>query len=122
MNYFINKNSTLNPLKMELIQDGRNDYKSFHEKIQNADIYFSMVDIVDGSIKISKQPAGCMLKTDVPPDSNEEYYIVYHWRDKDTNRAGTYKGFFTIIFEDGTLIAPIRSDLYIHILDGGIKK
>ena len=37
MEFFINKNSTLTSnLKMELINDGRNDFRMFYEKIQNA--------------------------------------------------------------------------------------
>ena len=46
MEFFINKGATLNPLKMELINDGRNDYHKFHEKVQNANIYFTMTDVV----------------------------------------------------------------------------
>lgn len=124
MDFFINKGSTLNMLKMELIQDGRNDYKDFHEKIQNSNIYFSMVDVDTGLIKVAKQPAGCMLNTDVSEDSAEEYFITYQWRVKDTNRAGVYRGQFTIEFLDGsgTLIVPIREQLYIHVLEGDIKK
>lgn len=124
MDFFINKNATLPTLKMELIQDGRNDYKNFHEKIQNSNIYFSMVDINTGLIKVAKQPAGCDIKTDIPLDMEEEYYITYEWREKDTNRVGTYRGQFTIEFQDGsgTLIVPIRDELFIHVLEGSIKK
>jgi hypothetical protein len=128
MDYFINRGSTLNSLKMELIQDGRNSYKDFFDAIQNANIYFSMVDVDDATIKISKQPAGCMIKTDTPLDSEEEYYIVYNWREKDVNRSGTYRGQFFIEFlgdsnnVESTLIVPIKEILYIHVLDGLIKR
>ena len=37
----INKNSTLPYLEMELIQDGRNDYKKAYYALQNADVYFT---------------------------------------------------------------------------------
>ena len=124
MDFNIIQHSTLNPLKVELIQDGRNNYDKFFDIIQNANIYFSMVDVDDGTIKISKQPATCILKTDMPLDSNEEYYIQYNWRPKDTSRAGTYQGQFFIKFLDGTgtLILPIGENLYIHIIDGLIRK
>ena len=36
MEFSINKNSTLPVLKLELIQDGRNDFQKFHDKVQNA--------------------------------------------------------------------------------------
>lgn len=123
MDFFINLKATRPILKMELISDGRNDYKSFYETIQNSNIYFSLVDVDSGLIKVAKQPAGCMLKTDTPLDAEEEYYIIYEWRTKDTNRAGIYRGQFTIDFLDGgTLIVPVRDVLYVHILDNGIKK
>jgi len=42
--------------------------------------------------------------------------IYYKWTQKDTNKKGRYKGQFSIILEDGELIAPIREDLYINII------
>jgi hypothetical protein len=48
MEFFINQYATLNILKLELIQDGRNDFQKFFEKIQNSDIFFTMTDIVTG--------------------------------------------------------------------------
>ena len=45
MEFFINKNSTLPKLKMELVNDGRNDFRKFYEKIQNATITFTMYDV-----------------------------------------------------------------------------
>lgn len=123
MNFFINKDATLPYLKMELIQDGRNDFSKFHEKIQNSEITFTMADIVTGVKKIACKPATCMLK-ETDSDCCEEYYIVYEWDERDTNKAGTYRGQFTINFLDGsgTLVVPIREELMIHVLDGSIKK
>jgi hypothetical protein len=122
MDFFINKNATLPLLVMELIQDGRNDYKEFHELIQNANIYFSMTNIETGVRKISKKDASCLLK-EACVDCPEEYYVIYAWEAKDTNKCGTYKGEFIFEFLDGsgTLIAPIRDELFIHIRDGAIK-
>ena len=124
MNFMINKGATLPILKMELIQDGRNDYKNFHEKIQNANIFFTMYDAETGIKKISMRPATCVVKPGVG-DCEEEYYIAYKWRPQDTNTGNSFKGEFTIVFLDGTgtLIAPIREELNIHVLDGfSIKK
>ena len=55
MEFFINKNATLPVLKLELIQDGRNDYHSFFEKIQNADIFFTLTNIITGVKVIAKK-------------------------------------------------------------------
>lgn len=122
MDFFINKNSTLPLLVMELIEDGRNNYKEFYNLIQNANITFSMTDVETGVRKISRQPASCLLKENCL-DCDEEYYVIYVWRDRDVNRVGTYKAEFTFEFLDGSgvLIAPIREQLNIHILDGAIR-
>jgi hypothetical protein len=54
MEFFINKDSTFPVLKLELIRDGRNDFQKFFELIQNADIYFTMSDVVTGVKRIEK--------------------------------------------------------------------
>ena len=123
MEFFINKGATLPVLKLELIQDGRNDFHNFFDKIQNANIYFSMSDVITGVKKIGKKVAGTQV---VIPVScvGEEYYIVYQFTENDTMRPGRYVGKFIIEFLDGsgTLIAPIREELFINILEGSIKK
>jgi len=124
MEFFINKNSTLPILRLELIQDGRNDFHKFYEKVQNANIYFTMTNVITGVKKIAKKETTIEL---VLPESTcvgEEYYVVYQFIEKDTSVAGRYVGEFTIEFLDGsgTLLVPIRETLYINVLDQGIKK
>tara|TARA_R110000796_G_scaffold40062_1_gene99379 strand:- start:8145 stop:8507 length:363 start_codon:yes stop_codon:yes gene_type:complete len=119
MNFYINKGATLPLLKMELINDGRNDYNNFHDKVQNSVITFCMTDTSTGIKRIGGKEGLCFLKE---PDSNctgEEYYIGYQFSTKETRKAGTYVGEFTITFNDGsgTLIVPIRDELFIHILE-----
>jgi len=126
MNFYINKGATLPMVILELIQDGRNDYKKFHEKVQNADITFTMTDIDTGIKKIGCKPAVCLCKTcEGNNDCDEEqYYVAYQFTEKETDKAGSYVGKFTIDFLDGsgTLIVPIREELYIHVLEGSIRK
>jgi hypothetical protein len=120
MDFFINKNSTLPKLKLELINDGRNDFRDFHEKIQNAEITFSMWDVTNNSKKIACSGANIELKPDeCKLDCDPEYYIVYNWKEKDTKKAGRFKGQITITFLDGsgTLITPTREELFINIID-----
>lgn len=123
MEFFINRGATLNVLKLELIQDGRNDFEKFFEKIQNANIFFSMSDVVTGVKYIGLKPTSLSLVT---PEScvAEEYYLTYQFTAKETSRAGRYVGQFTIEFLDGTgtLIVPIKDELFINVLDGSIKK
>ena len=125
MEFIINKDATLPVLKMEIIQDGRHDYKNFHDKIQNANVYFSMADIETGICKVGKKLAACSLRpVTVNGCAIEEYYLTYQFTSRDTNKAGTYVGKFIIEFLDGsgTLIVPIREELYVYVLDGSIKK
>lgn len=124
MEFFINKNATLNKLKLELIQDGRNDFHKFHDKIQNAVISFTMTDIDTGVKKIACKAAG--IEEVLPKDNClcEEYYLVYQFTQKETSVSGRYVAKFEIDFLDGsgTLIVPIREELYVNVLDQGIKK
>jgi hypothetical protein len=124
MEFFINKNSTLPVLKLELIRDGRNDFQKFFEMIQNANIYFTMSDVITGVKRIAKKSTGVQL---VMPQSDcvgEEYYLIYKFNETETSVAGRYVAQFTIVFLDGTgtLIVPIRETLYVNVLDQGILK
>ena len=123
MDFHINKNSTLPVLKLELIQDGRNDFQKFHEKIQNANIYFTMSDVITGVKRIAKKLANI---EQVEPENcvGEEFYLVYQFTEKDTSVAGRYVAQFEITFLDGsgTLIVPIREELFVNVLEGTIKK
>ena len=101
MNFFINKNATLPILKLELIKDGRNDYKKFHEMIQNSTITFSMSEVETGIKKIGKKPALCIAKEPASDCEVEEYYLAYQFSKKETKKAGTFAGQFVIEFEDG---------------------
>jgi hypothetical protein len=123
MEFFINKGATLPILKLELIQDGRNDFRRFFEQIQNATIHFSMSDVTTGVKKIGRKIAGTQLV--IPVDCvGEEYYLVYQFTERDTEKAGRYVGTFTIEFLDGsgTLVVPIKDELFINVLEGSIKK
>lgn len=124
MEFSINKNSTLPVLKLSLIQDGRHNFSEFYNKIQNADVFFSMTDIITGVKKIAKKPTTIELVEPVSDCIGEEYYLKYQFTEKETSTSGRYIGQFTIEFLDGSgvLIVPIREILYVNILDSGIKK
>jgi hypothetical protein len=124
MEFHITKTATLPILKLELIRDGRNDYQKFHEKIQNADIYFTMTDVITGVKRIARKLANIQLVLPQSDCVGEEFYIIYQFTKKETSLAGRYVGQFEIEFLDGTgvLIAPIREELYINVIEGSIKK
>lgn len=125
--FYINKNATLPILRMELIKDGRHNFRKFNEQIQNADIKFSMLNIDTNVYKIINEPCYIKLKDDDEATCDDEYIICYNWKKRDTNEYGLYKGIFTITFlndltnQDGTtynigdLIMPIREEIEIII-------
>jgi hypothetical protein len=124
MEFHINKNATLPKLKLELIKDGRNDFNKFHDKIQNANITFTMTDVVTGVKRIACKSAGIEQVLPKGDCNCDEFYLVYQFTSKQTSVAGKYVGQFEIEFLDGsgTLIVPIREELFINILEGSIKK
>ena len=125
MEFFINKGATLPILKLELIQDGRLDYKDFYDKIQNSNIFFTMADVETGVTKIGKKEALCISDTiDNGVDGSDIYYLAYQFSERDTKKEARYVGKFIIEFLDGsgTLIVPIRDELFINVKEGSIKK
>lgn len=122
--FFINQNSNLPTLAVELVYDGRGDFHKLWDAIQNADITFTMTNVDSGIIKIANAPA--YIKEKEGEGCVTEYIICYDWKKRDTKEKGTYKGVFTINFSDdltseetvyptGDLIVPIREELMIII-------
>tara|TARA_R100001079_G_C4404268_1_gene132742 strand:- start:398 stop:784 length:387 start_codon:yes stop_codon:yes gene_type:complete len=119
MEFFIRENSLEPILKMQLVQDGRNDFDTFYEKLSNSSIKFSMRDENTGVYKILNQPGGIVQKVKTSENSPTEYYIFYRWQKKNVNKIGRYRGMFSIFLHDDCteLKVPIREDLYINITD-----
>lgn len=122
--FFINKNSELPILRMELINDGRSDFHKFWDAIQNSTITFTMTNVDTNVIKIANAP--CYIKLIENNGCVDQYVICYNWKKRDTKEKGTYEGVFTIHFNDtlsgesisypiGDLIVPIREKLFIII-------
>ena len=123
MEFFIRKDSLEPILKMQLVQDGRNDFKSFHDKLSNSSIYFSMKDEKTGIPKILNKSGGIVSKNPTQVNAESEYYVYYKWAKKDVKNVGRFEGQFVIYFhdDDTKLIVPIREDLFINISDSFVK-
>lgn len=123
--FFINKDSVLPILRMELIYDGRHDFNKFWDAIQDSDITFTMTNVDTKVIKIANAP--CYIKLREINGCVNQYVICYDWKKRDTKERGTYEGVFTINFNGnltsetdtsypkGDLIMPIREKLMITI-------
>ena len=128
--YFtINKGATLPTLKMEVINDGRNDFWKCYLALQATypgAVTFSMWNQDTGIYKIANAP--CTIVYDEDSDCEERYFIQYDWKPGDTDEAGTFNGLFNISFNDnvvaeglsfpvGDLKVPIAEDLAICVND-----
>lgn len=121
MNFYINQHSTLPMIQMELINNGRVSQREFNHSIQSSDITFCMKDTKTGQVVVPNKPAFCIaVKSTVNPH-DEKYLIGYNLSARDTKKAGTYIGYFTLTFENNVLKVPIQEELFIHILDSSIK-
>ncbi len=128
--FFITKDSTLPNLRLQVINDGRYDFRKLYLALQAATVTFTMTDKETGIKKIANAPAYVVEKED--SGCEEQYVIEYRWEKRDTNKAGTYIGQFKIVFSDkiklngttfpsGEMIVPIAEDLFIVISDSGLK-
>ena len=100
MEFFIRKNSLEPILKMQLVRDGRNEFDTFHDKLGNSSIKFSMKNLDTGTYKILNQPGGIVQKTRVSENAPLEYYIYYRWKKKDVKKVGRYQAMFSIYLHD----------------------
>jgi hypothetical protein len=122
LNFFIRKNSRLPILKMAVINDSRNTFRTIYDRLENAAITFSMID-EDGNYKVFNKQALLLPVDKELCKEDGEYYIGYKFDTKDTNTPGRYKAEFKIDFlDDGcSLIVPIRDDLYVNVGDSFTK-
>ena len=129
--FFLTNGSTLPNLRMEAINDGRNDFHKAYLALQAATVTFSMTNMETGVKKIANAKAYVIEKEDA--GCEEAYVIEYRWNKRDTNTSGNYIGQFKIVFDDnisidgmtfpkGEMFVPIAEDLIITISDSGIKK
>jgi hypothetical protein len=127
MVFTIRKNATLPILKMKVYNDGRNDYNKLQELLPLSTISFAMKDNNTGIYKVANRPGTLFLKDPSTSDGAKEYYIGYQFTSEDTDTPGVYTGLFKInIFNTdntiyGELVAPIREELYIHVIDNFVK-
>ena len=122
MEFFIKKNATLPILKLQVVKDGRSDYNSFMDMIEESAIFFSMTNVETGIPKISTNPAGFVEKVLLDPNAEPEYYIYYQFKPQDTNKTARYEAQFLLRNSQGVLILPIREQLFINIQESFIAE
>jgi hypothetical protein len=114
MEFYIKQNATLPVLKMQVVKDGRAGYQQLMRDLEVSTIFFTMIDVETGIPKIVSAPAQ-IVNLILPEGSDPEYYIYFKFTSMDTNTPGRYQGQFLIKNDEGTLILPIREELYINV-------
>ena len=126
---FIIKKGSVNPvLRMELIKDGRYDFKKamIDNALQDSVVKFYMKDVETGLLKVAKADADIVLAQE--EGCEEKYILQYIWKERDTKKEGIYEGWFETDFNgnlkeegvdypSGKMIVPIQEKLQIVILD-----
>jgi len=121
MEFYIKKNATLPVLKMQVVKDGRAGFQELMEDLEVSTIFFTMVDVETGIPKIVSAP--CQIVSLILPEgAPTEYYIYFKFTSRDTNTVGRYEGQFLIRNDEGSLILPIREQLYINVQDSFISE
>jgi len=119
MDFFIKKNATLPVLKMLVIKNGRSDFQTLMNNLQQSDVTFSMSEIKTGIPKIVDAP--CEISQITLPNGDVENYVYFKFTSNDTKTEGKYKGSFSIGNNQGTLVLPLTEEIYINIQDSFIS-
>lgn len=127
MQEFYIRQGSVNPLlRMELIDDGRYDYRKslMNYSLLDSNVTFTMKNTETGLLKVSKAPAEVILaKTD---GCEEKYVLQYKWKPRDVKEIGIFEGWFDITFNGnlteageeflkGNFRVPIQEKLLIFI-------
>lgn len=121
MEFYIAKNATLPVLKMQVVKDGRNTYLDLMESLPLSTIYFTMIDYYTGIPKVVSAPCS-IVSVILPEGAPTEYYIYFQFTSMDTDTPGRYQGQFLIKNDEGSLILPLREELYINVEESFISE
>ena len=128
MQEFYIRQKSINPLlRLEVINDGRYDYRKdlINKSLMDCNVTFSMRDVETGLLKISKAPADVV--TAKSEGCEEKLILQYSWKERDTKDEGVYEGWFDINFNGnltesgekflkGSFRVPIQEKLIIYVL------
>ena len=108
MEFFIKKGSTLPLLKLNIVDNGRNDYNNFLNTLELSSLFFSMTNVDTGIPKIMNKPAGV-------GGTSPNYFVYYQFQNTDTTKEGRFEGEFIIKNSDGTYVLTLGEKIFINI-------
>ena len=82
----------------------------------NDKIRFSMMDLNTNQKIVFMENAYLTDKIKNNPENEDQYYIFYRWKLKDTRKKGRFLAEFSITTDSGELIVPIRENLYVNVI------
>lgn len=113
MEFFIRKGATLPLLKLNIVNNGRNDYDNFLNTLELSSLFFSMTNVDTGIPKIVNKPAGI---GGVSPN----YFVYYQFQNSDTTREGRFEAEFYMKNSDGSFILTLGEKLFVNIMESFI--
>ena len=120
MEFFIKKGATLPLLKLNIVDNGRNDYNNFLNTLELSAVFFSMTNEENGVPKIVNRPGGVGYYNSPIISGSPQYYIYYQFSESDTKKEGRFEGEFILRNDDGTFVLPLNDKLIINISDSFI--
>ena len=120
MDFFIKQNATLPTLKIKVSKDGRSDFGKFQLSLSSSTIYFSMVDVDSGVPKILRNTASYIITTSPNGSGEEEIYITYQFKSRDTKHTGKFSVDFELLSGQGVVSLPLSEKLYVNVIDSFI--
>lgn len=120
MDFYIKQNATLPILKVKVSKDGRSDFGHFQQSLYSSTIYFSMIDIDTNKPKILRGIASYIINPSPNGLSEDEIYITYQFKNKDTKNTGKFSVDFEILSGQGVVSLPLSEKLYVNVIDSFI--
>lgn len=121
MNFYIKQGATLPLLALEFTDNGYISSlgNEFYDRLENAQITFSMIDEKKCSPIIKCSPAQLVeVENCIDKSCAKKYLLVYQFNERQTSKLGTYLGDFQIVFYDNgdILKVPIKNELRINVV------
>lgn len=120
MDFFIKQNATLPTLKVKVSKDGRSDFGKFQLSLSSSTIYFSMVDVETNVPKIIRSTANYIITPSPNGLGEEEIYITYQFKSRDTKHTGRFSVDFELLSGQGVVSLPLSEKLYVNVIDSFI--
>lgn len=120
MDFYIKQNATLPILKVKVSKDGRSDFGHFQQSLSSSTIYFSMIDVDTNKPKILRGVANYIITPSSNGISEDEIYIRYQFKNKDTKNTGKFSVEFELLSEQGVVSLPLSEKLYVNVIDSFI--